>query len=99
MPRFKKKPLIIHAIQWTGNNIHEIWDQFGAAGIYGPTETNPEHLILTTPDGFGTQCRLNEWVVSNSKPDTFHAVDDELMKKKYDRLPEESVVKKGKQSK
>lgn len=88
MARFKKKPLIIEAVQWTGDNINAIWDQFGAAGIYGPTETNPDFLLLTTPDGFQTPCRINEWIVPNSKPDTFHAVDPKLMEAKYTRLPD-----------
>jgi len=86
MPRFKKRPLIIEAVQWTGNNIDEIWETFGAAGIYGPSELNPDYLLLTTPDGFQTPCRINEWVVQNTKPDTFHAVDPKLMEAKYIRL-------------
>ena len=34
MPQFKKKPLEITAIQWTGDNIAEI-DHFAAGHIHG----------------------------------------------------------------
>jgi len=88
MPRFKKKPLIIEAVQWTGKNIEAIWDVFGAAGIYGPTETNPDYLLLTTPDGFQAPCYINDWVVPSHKQDTFHPVNPHVMDVKYDRLPD-----------
>jgi hypothetical protein len=88
MARFRKIPLEIKAIQWTGDNIEEIWETFGATGIYGPTEVNPDFLLLETPDGFQTPCRLNEWIVPNSKANTFHSVDSKLMAAKYIRLPD-----------
>ena len=59
MPRFRKKPITIEAVQFTGDNASEIWDAFGADGIYGPTESNPDHLILTTTHG--RPCALPRW--------------------------------------
>ena len=50
------------AAQWSGNNTNRIWDTFGAADIYGPTEKNPHWLIVTTPDG-DKPCRASEWIV------------------------------------
>lgn len=52
LARYRRKPTEVQAIQFTGNNTGDIWDAFGADGIYGPTtEKNPDHLILTTAHG------------------------------------------------
>ena len=45
MSQYRKKPVVIEAIRWTGDNINQIWDWAGAADIYGPTENNPTWLI------------------------------------------------------
>lgn len=59
------------AIQFTGDNVSEIWDAFGTAGIYGPTETNPDYLIVTTINGSLHQVHPTDWVVPDWKTDTF----------------------------
>ena len=47
MPRFTKKPVTIEAIQYTGDNVQEIWDAFGAGEVYGPTEETTSLRIDT----------------------------------------------------
>jgi hypothetical protein len=34
--RYVKRPVVIEAMQWTGSNIHELWDWIGADNLYGP---------------------------------------------------------------
>lgn len=48
MPRYRKKPVVIDAIQYTGGNINEIWDAFGAGPIYGPVEDDTSIYVDTT---------------------------------------------------
>lgn len=45
--KYRKKPVIIEAIEYTGDNIQELWDVFGARDIYGPTEKNELPYIMT----------------------------------------------------
>src|SRR5580704_2891352 len=82
--RWRKKPIEITAIQFTGSNVEEIWATFGAAGIYGPTEKNPDHLILTTVHGDPAPCRAGDWVVPDAKPDTFYPVKPEVFAATYE---------------
>jgi hypothetical protein len=53
----------VEAIQWTGDNINEIWDAFTCAHIYGPTpEKNPDWLIVTTVRG-EVRADIGDWIV------------------------------------
>jgi hypothetical protein len=49
--QYRKRPVVIEAVQWGGDNINEIWDAFGASCIHGPTEINPDSLVITTLEG------------------------------------------------
>lgn len=89
MPRFKTKPVEIEAILFTGDNVEEIWLAFGVVGIYGPTETNPDHLILTTADGNKIPCSSGMWVMKDSKPDTFYPCNNDHFQMKYEAVDEE----------
>lgn len=48
--RVRKKVIEVDAIQWDGTNVDEIWDEFGAQDVYGPTDTTPD-LVITTLEG------------------------------------------------
>jgi hypothetical protein len=49
---YVKLPVSVEVMQWTGNNISDIWEWAGADNIYGPTERNVDQLIvLTLEDG------------------------------------------------
>lgn len=61
MPWFKKEPVAIQAIRYTGNNIEEIWDTFGAGDIYGPVEDDPCAYILTL--GGRMRCNVGDWII------------------------------------
>jgi hypothetical protein len=90
MTKFRKKPVVIEAMQWTGDNINEIWDWAGADHIYGPTEKNPDELIiLTLEDGRDGQAKhvasLNDWIIRGvqgefypCKPDIFEATYEQV---------------------
>ncbi|MFK0124913.1 hypothetical protein ACIQSP_16550 [Streptomyces nigra] len=90
MPKFRKKPVEIEAIQFTGDNVDEIWDAFGAAGIYGPTEKNPDHLILTTVHGDEAPARPGDWVIPDGKPGTFYPCKPDIFAATYEPVNEET---------
>jgi hypothetical protein len=75
MARYRKKPVVIDAIQWTGDNINEIWDAFGAARVYGPTETNPDWLIIFTLEG-EMRADLNDWIICGIKNELYPCKED-----------------------
>lgn len=82
--KYRKKPVVIEAIQFTGDNVEEIWAAFGATGIYGPTETNPDHLILTTVHGDPAPCRPGDWVIPDGEPGTFYPCKPDIFEATYE---------------
>lgn len=81
--KYRKKPVVIEAVQYTGNNINELWDVFGAGEIYGPTEKNLDPFINTLE---GTMTvSVNDYVIKGvqgelypCKPDIFEATYDKV---------------------
>lgn len=81
---YNSKRRTIYAIQYTGNNLNEIWELFGVVGIYGPTETNPNYLLLTTVSGDQVPCRVGDWVIADGAPDTFYPCTDAEFNLRYE---------------
>lgn len=86
MARYRKLPVEIEAIQFTGENVEEIWGAFGAAGIYGPTEKNPDYLILTTVHGDEAPARAGDWIIPDGKPGTFYPCKPDIFAATYEAL-------------
>ena len=82
--RFRKKPLEVDAMQWTGDNIHELWDWGGAEHIYGPTETNPTWLIVTTIHDEKASVALGNWVIREPDGERFYPCEREVFAATYD---------------
>lgn len=87
--RFRKKPIEITAIQFTGDNVEEIWNLFGTDGIYGPTERNPDYLILTTIHGDEAPCRVGDWVIPEPKAGHFYPCKPDIFANTYDPVEAE----------
>lgn len=88
--RFRKRPVEVVAVQWTGDNTAELWDAFSAANIYGPTEKNPDWLIMTTLEG-DMRANIGDWIIKGvqgeiypCKPDIFEAT--------YERVSDGTVA-------
>lgn len=67
---FRKRPVVIAAIQWTGLNVHRIWDEFTAEHVYGPTEVNPDQLIITTLEG-KMHANIGDWIIRGIKGELY----------------------------
>lgn len=85
MPRFKKKPLIIEAVQWTGLNADEVLEFTTSAGWCG---RSGDTLWFKTAHGDRVPFRPGYWVVPDAEPNTFYPIKDDVMVKTYDRLPD-----------
>lgn len=85
--KYKKRPVVIDAIQYDGTNVQEIWDAFGAENIYGPTELN-DYLIITTLEG-DMRCPIGWWVIKGLKGEKYPC-DPEVFVMSYE--PENQVI-------
>jgi hypothetical protein len=88
---YRRKPTAVCAIRYTGDNLNEIWGLFGSAGIYGPTETNPDHLLLTTIDDKQVPCPVGHWVIAEPVPDRFYPCDPGVFADRHE-LPDGSAI-------
>lgn len=84
--KYRKKSVVTEAIQWTGDNINDLWDWGGAAGIYGPTEKNPNQLILTTIHGETAVARVGDWVLPEPVPNRFYLVTPNVFAATYEEV-------------
>jgi hypothetical protein len=82
MKNYKKKPVVVQAIQYTGKNIGEIWDAFSAAHVYGPVEDDPCAYILTLEGRM--RCDVGDYIIRGvqgelypCKPDIFEQTYEE----------------------
>lgn len=89
--KYRKKPVIIEAIQWTGENIHEIWEAFTAEKIYGPG-WKPEFgnsLVIETLEG-QMMCPLNHWVIKGVAGEIY-ACAPNIFEATYERSDEANI--------
>lgn len=63
--RFRKKPVVIEAMQWTGDNLQEIWDWTTAEVVYGPTEVNPLRLYVGANEAW-LDLEVGEWILKDA---------------------------------
>jgi hypothetical protein len=73
MSKYRKKPVVVDAVRWTGDNIDEVWGWGGAAGIYGPTEL--DGLRVCTIDGVLIPVPVGHWIIREPKQDRFYPCD------------------------
>lgn len=81
MPKFRKKPVVIEAIQWNGSE--QSWNSIVDMGC-NPDQTSDmlDSISITTPEGVMT-ASLNDYIIKGvkgefypCKPDIFEATYD-----------------------
>ena len=81
--KFRKKPVVIEAIQWTGDN----WDELEVFCPYGLTYDYPAHvksIIVKTLEGQHT-CSLNDWLIKGVKGE-FYPCKPEIFETTYEKV-------------
>jgi len=80
MAKFRKKPVVIDAVQWDGTNVSEIREFFGGFTEWVPL--NSEFLLIKTLEGEHT-ANPQDWIIKGvkgefypCKPDIFAATYD-----------------------
>lgn len=70
---FKKKPVQVQAMQWTGDNINALWDWIGASWLFGPLPQGdplaesgrPARLFVAANDGW-LDLTIGEWIIKDA---------------------------------
>jgi hypothetical protein len=73
--KYRKRPVVIEAVQWNGGNINEVWDAFGAERIYGPTEANPSWIVISTLEG-DMRADVGDWIIRGVKGELYPCRND-----------------------
>jgi hypothetical protein len=87
MSKYRKKPVVIEAVEFTGGNINEVWDTFGAGAIYGPVENDP-NAYIDTPEGRMT-ATPGDWIIRGVKGELYPCKPD-VFEATYEAVPNPS---------
>ena len=77
--KFRKKPVVIEAIQWTGDNLQELIS-FGLVGAY--LLATDKQLQVTTLEG-GHVASMGDWIIKGVKGE-FYPCKPDIFKQTYD---------------
>lgn len=82
MPKFRKKPVVIEAVQWLGSNFVEI-DDF----VTVPHETYPAdgYMVIPTLEG-DMRAGLGDYIIKGVQGE-FYPCKEEIFLKTYERTP------------
>ena len=85
MPKFRKKPVVIEAIRWSGDNRKEILDlsdgTFWSSG-------KPDKISIHTLEGVMT-ANIGDWIIKGANDETYPCQPD-IFEKTYESVEEAS---------
>jgi hypothetical protein len=79
MPRFRKKPVEVEAVQWTGENVDEVREFMGPSSIAPIART----IRMTTIHGEVASARIHDWIIAESKPGRFYPCKPDIFAASY----------------
>jgi len=84
MAKYRKRPIVIDAIQWTGFNLKEIQDF--AKGFREITESKhfKNRLAIKTLEGTMT-AKIDDWIVKGVEGE-FYPIKNDIFKKIYEAV-------------
>ena len=82
MAKFRKKPVMIEAIQWRGDNLEEIKD------FMGYYEYAKKNLIIHTLEG-KMMAQVNDWIIRGVQGEYYPCKPD-IFEKTYERVATEN---------
>lgn len=89
MAKFRKKPVVIEAVQWTGQNWKEVYNfTIGGDGNSNTTGPHPEERIsIHTLEGV-MFADLGDWIIKGVKGE-FYPCKPDIFEATYDAVEEE----------
>ena len=88
---YRKKPIVIKAAQWTGDNILDLWEWVGAGSLMGPLpvgdalepEGRAAHLFVAANNSW-LPLEVGEWIIQDSLG--FYPCKAEMFATTYERV-------------
>jgi len=82
--RFRKKPIVIEAIQWTGNN----FDEVNKLMKYTCIDENPngEEIVIVTLEG-DMKANIGDWIIKGVKGE-FYPCKPDIFEETYEEVDE-----------
>jgi len=79
--KFRKKPVVIEAVQWNGNNVSELFDFVGKGLLVGK-----DFIGIETLEGH-MKISVNDWIIRGVKGE-FYPCKPEIFDETYEELTE-----------
>ena len=79
-PQYRKKPVVIEAVQWDGTNVAEIRNFFGAFLEWGLR--NCDYLLIRTLEGEHI-ANPGDFIIKGVKGE-FYPIKDQIFRETYD---------------
>lgn len=88
--KYVKKPVVVEAVQWTGNNKTEALDFCGEHAEFIVLDAIDEYLLqIKTLEGV-MDCKVGSYIIKGVKGE-FYPCDEEIFQLTYNSVSEESV--------
>ena len=79
--KYRKRPVVVEAMQWTGNNVDALQDWAGVTTVLGPTLAKPLRLFVAANQAW-LDLEVGEWVIRDSLG--FYPCKAEIFAKTYE---------------
>ncbi len=87
--KYRKRPHVIEAMQWTGDNLAAIRDWTGGDAVRGPTDRNPDQLTLTTIHGDPAPVSVGDWILPEPQAGRFYPCQTSVFDQLYEPMEED----------
>lgn len=84
MPKFRKKPVEIEAVQFTKDNMNRVFNDLSGTRAPGRDEDGTPHLKVMTIHGETAIVRLGDWIVSEPELGRYYPVKPDIFEATYE---------------
>jgi len=81
MARYRKKPVVIEAMEYQPERIHDIWEWAGADVVYGPADGDNSAYIETLEGRM--EARPGDWIIKGVKGE-FYPCKPDIFEQTYE---------------
>lgn len=99
MPKFRKKPVVIEAVQWDGKNFDEVMNfmkEFHGSKLNYENAEEAAYktgmiFVRTMHDGQGVNVVVGDWIIPDGKPGTFYPCKPEVFERTYEPIEDATI--------
>ena len=85
--KYRKKPIVVEAIQFTGNNFKEILEFIGGIDERNKTNIHRDCIFIKTLEG-DMKASPSDWIIKGIKGE-FYPIKDDIFKETYEKVEDE----------